>query len=65
MQWTARGIAGAKIRRKNEICREYRRKTAAFISILADVVRCFTQFFRIFAYGKSDVIFRYLILGFE
>lgn len=27
MQWTARGIAGAKIRRKNEIWREYRRKT--------------------------------------
>lgn len=30
-----------------------------------DVVRCFTQLFRIFACGKSDVIFRYLILGFD
>lgn len=30
-----------------------------------DIVLCFTQLFLIFAYGKSDVIFRYLILDFD
>lgn len=30
-----------------------------------DIVLCFTQLFLILAYGKSDVIFRYLILDFD
>ncbi len=30
-----------------------------------EFVPCVAQLFRIFARGKSDVIFRYLILGFD
>lgn len=40
-------------RRKSEKNREFRRKSAEYLSNPTDVVRCFTQFFRIFAYEKT------------
>ena len=44
---------GEKFREKQRISEKIGEKMAAYLSNPTDVVRCFTQFFRIFAYEKT------------
>ena len=44
---------GEKFREKQRKTEKNREKMAAYLSNPTDVVRCFTQFFRIFAYEKT------------